>query len=74
MMIRDNRKKELRKLAHSQGLRHETYNLINKQFEKEIARYPSRNINEKIFNNKPEDYPRVLIINEPVDWDEKKKI
>jgi hypothetical protein len=34
MMIREDRKNELRKLAHSTGLRHETYYLINKQFEK----------------------------------------
>jgi hypothetical protein len=30
-MIREDRKNELRKLAHNQGLRHETYYLINKQ-------------------------------------------
>jgi hypothetical protein len=28
MMIRKNRKNELKKLAHNQGLRHETYYLI----------------------------------------------
>jgi hypothetical protein len=30
MMTREDRKNELRKLAHNQGLRHETYYLINK--------------------------------------------
>jgi hypothetical protein len=30
MMIREDRKAELRMLAFNQGLRHETYNLINK--------------------------------------------
>jgi hypothetical protein len=69
MMIREDRKNELRKLAHSAGLRHETYYLINKQFEKEIARHPLKGVAERHFNNKPEDYPNVLMINEPVDWE-----
>jgi hypothetical protein len=43
-MIGEDRKNELRKLAHHQGLRHETYNLINKQFEREIARYPIKTL------------------------------
>jgi hypothetical protein len=60
LMIRK-RKNELKRLAYNQGLRHETYYLINKQFEKEIARHPPKNINEKHFNNKPEDYPKTLI-------------
>jgi hypothetical protein len=71
-MIREDRQNELRKLAHNQGLRHETYYLINKQFEKEIARDPPKNIVEGHFNNKPEDYPRVFMTNEPVNWEESK--
>jgi hypothetical protein len=70
MMIREDRKNELRRLAHHAGLRHETYYLINKQFEREIARHLSKDLAERHFNNKPEDYLRVLMINEPVDWEE----
>jgi predicted RND superfamily exporter protein len=51
MMIREDRKSELRKLAHNAGLRHETYNLINKQFKREIARHSTKNITEKQFDN-----------------------
>ena len=69
MIKREDRKNELRKLAHNQGLRHETYNLINKQFERELLRHPTKNITEKQFDNKLEDYPRVLMIIEPVDWE-----
>jgi hypothetical protein len=69
-MIREDRKNELRKLAHHTGLRHETYILINNQFEREIARHPPKDVVERHFNNKPEDYPNVLMINEPVDWGE----
>jgi hypothetical protein len=29
-------------------------------------------VTERNFNNKPEDYPNVLMINEPVDWEESK--
>jgi hypothetical protein len=71
-MIREDRKNELRKLAHNQGLRHETYYFINKQFEREVQRHPPKNIEEKIFEDKPEDYPNVLMINEPVTWEESK--
>ncbi|MDR0571542.1 MAG: hypothetical protein LBG48_01685 [Rickettsiales bacterium] len=46
-MIREDRKNELRRLAHHAGLRHETYYLINKQFEKEIARHPPKDSPEK---------------------------
>jgi hypothetical protein len=38
MLISEDRKTELRKLTHHAGLRHETYYLINKQFQREIAR------------------------------------
>jgi hypothetical protein len=69
-MIREDRKNELKKFVHNTNLRHETYYLINKQFEKEIERHPPKNINERHFNNKPENYPKVLMINEPVDWEE----
>jgi hypothetical protein len=51
-MIREDRKNELRKLAQSAGLRHETYNLINKQFKREIGRHPTKNITKKQFYNK----------------------
>jgi hypothetical protein len=51
-MIRKNRKNELKRLAYNQGLRHETYYLINKQFERELLQYPPKNINEKIFNKR----------------------
>jgi hypothetical protein len=71
-MIREDRKNELRKLAHNQRLKHEIYYFINKQFKREITRHPPKNINERHFNNKPEDNPRVLMINEPVDWEESK--
>jgi hypothetical protein len=59
-MIREDRKNELRKLAHHAGLRHETYYLINKQFEREIGRHPPKDVAKKHFNDKPEDYPNVL--------------
>jgi hypothetical protein len=71
-MIRKDRKAELRMLAFNQGLRHETYNLINKQFERELQRHPPKNIEEKIFEDKPVDYPNVLTINEPENWEESK--
>jgi hypothetical protein len=61
MMIREERKNVLRRLAHHSGLRHETYYLINKQFEKEIVKHPPKSVAERHFNNKPEEYPNVLI-------------
>jgi hypothetical protein len=64
MMIREDRKTELRMLAFNQGLRQETYHLINKQFERELLRHPFENIEDKIFNNKPKDSPKVFVINE----------
>jgi hypothetical protein len=39
MMIREDRKIELRMLAFNQDLRHETYYLLNKQFERELQQY-----------------------------------
>jgi hypothetical protein len=68
-MIREDRMNELRKLAHSAGLRHEKYNLINKEFERQLLQHPTKNITEKQFDNKTEDYPKVLMINELVDWE-----
>jgi hypothetical protein len=47
-MIREDKKNELRKLAHNQGLRHETHYLINKQLERELHQHPTKNIEEKI--------------------------
>jgi hypothetical protein len=70
MMIRKDRKNKLRKLAFNEYLQQETFYLINKQFEKETAQHPPKNVGEIHFNNKPEDYPKVLMINEPVDWEE----
>jgi hypothetical protein len=68
-MIREDRKNELRKLAFNKHLHQETYYLINKQFEREIERHHPKVVTERNFNNKPEDYPNVLMINEPVDWE-----
>jgi hypothetical protein len=68
-MIREDRKNELRKLAFSKHLHKETYYLINKQFEKEIERHPPKSIHIKIFDEIPDDYPKTLMINEPVDWE-----
>jgi predicted nucleic acid-binding protein len=65
-MIRQDRKNELRKLTLNKHLYQETYCLINKQFEKEISQHLPKNIAERHFNNKPDDCPRVLMINEPV--------
>jgi hypothetical protein len=48
LMIREDRKEKLKKLAYNQGLRHETYYLTNKQFEREIARHPPKNVEEKL--------------------------
>jgi hypothetical protein len=48
------RKTELRMLAFNLGLRHETYYLINEQFERKLQRHPPKNIEEKIFEDKPE--------------------
>jgi hypothetical protein len=59
-------------MALNQNLHQETYYLINKQFEREIARHPPNNVEEKIFDNKPKNYPKTLMINEPVDWEESK--
>jgi hypothetical protein len=42
-MIREDRKAELRMFAFNQGLRYETYNLINRQFERELQRHPPKN-------------------------------
>jgi hypothetical protein len=70
LMIREDRKTELRMLAFNQGLRRETYYLINKHFERKLLQHPPKNIEEKIFYDKPEDYPNVLMINEPVNWEE----
>jgi hypothetical protein len=72
MMIREDRKNGLRKLAYNQGLQQETYHLINKQLEKELTLLPPKDIEEKIFGNKPKYYPKVLMINEPVNWEESK--
>jgi hypothetical protein len=72
LMIREDRKEELKKLAYNQGLRHETYYLINKQFKREIAQHPPKNVDEKIFENKPEDYPETFMINKLVDWEASK--
>jgi hypothetical protein len=71
-MIREDRKNELRKLVYNQGLQQETYHLINKQLKKELTLHPPKDIEEKIFDNKPKDYPKVLMINEPVNWKESK--
>jgi hypothetical protein len=49
LMIREDRKEKLRKLSLNQHLDQETYYLINKQFEREIARHPPKNVAEKIF-------------------------
>jgi hypothetical protein len=57
-------------LAHSAGLRHETYYLINKQFEREIERHQPKSVAEHHFNNKLEKYLNVFMINAPVDWEE----
>jgi hypothetical protein len=69
LMIREDKKEELKKLA---CLRHETYYIINKQFERELQRHPHKKIEEKIFEDKPKDYTNVLMINEPVNWEESK--
>jgi hypothetical protein len=69
-MIREDRKNELRKLAYNHGLKQEIFYLINKQFEKEIALHPPKYISKKTFYNKPENFPKVLMINEPVSWKE----
>jgi hypothetical protein len=61
LMIREDRKEELRKLSFNQHLHQETYYLINKQFEREITRHPPKDLPERHFNNKPEDYPRVFM-------------
>jgi hypothetical protein len=66
LMIREDRKEELKELAYNQGLKHKTYYLINKQFEREIARHPPKNVAEKIFEEIPEDYPKALMINEKI--------
>jgi hypothetical protein len=50
MMIREDRKTELRMLAFNQGLRHESYYLINKQFESE-QQHPPKNIEENNLKN-----------------------
>jgi hypothetical protein len=68
-MIREDRKNELRKLAFNERLHQETYNLINTQFEREIVRHFPKDLVERHFNNKPDDYPNVLMINEPVNWE-----
>jgi hypothetical protein len=65
-MIREDRKNELRKLAFNEHLHQKTYYLINKQFERELSRHPPKDLAERHFNNKPEDYPKVLTINKPV--------
>jgi hypothetical protein len=69
-MIREDRKNELRKLAYNQGLQQKTYYLINKQFERELILHPPKDIEERVYDNKPKNYPKVLMINEPVIWEE----
>jgi hypothetical protein len=69
-MIREDRKNELKKLAFNQHLYQETYYLMNKQFEREINNNPPKDIEKRIYQNKPEDYPNALIINEHVNWEE----
>jgi hypothetical protein len=59
-------------LSFNQGLRHETYHLINRQFERKLQRHPPKNIEEKIFEDKLEYYTNVFMINEPVNWKESK--
>jgi hypothetical protein len=44
--------------------------LINRQFEKEITLHLQKYISEKLFYNKPENFLKVLMINEPVTWKE----
>jgi hypothetical protein len=61
---------ELRRLAYNHGLKQETFYLISRQFEKEIALHPPKYISEKLYYNKPENFPKVLMINEPVSWKE----
>jgi hypothetical protein len=56
-MVREDRKNELRKLAFNKHLHQETYYLINKQFEKEIERHPTKNVPIKIFDEIPDDTP-----------------
>jgi hypothetical protein len=46
MMLCEDRKNELRKLAFNKNLKQETFYLINKQFEKEITLHPPKNIFE----------------------------
>jgi hypothetical protein len=72
LMIREDRKEELKKFVYNQGLKHEIYYFLNKQFEKEIERHPFKDIVIKIFGEIPDDYLKTLMINEPVDWEASK--
>jgi hypothetical protein len=65
MMIREDRKNELKILAFNQKLREETYYLMNQQTEKAIEKNIPKDIEGREFEEKPEEYPDVLMINEP---------
>jgi hypothetical protein len=67
-MFREERKHELKELAENQNLKQNTYILINSQFNDEIKEHPPQEIEERIYENTPKNYPKILMINKPVNW------
>jgi hypothetical protein len=67
-MFREERKYELKELAENRNLKQNTYFLINSQFDNEIEKHPPQEIEERIYENTPSNYPKTLMINRPVNW------
>jgi hypothetical protein len=57
-MFREERKHELKELAENQNLKQNTYILINSQFNDEIKEHPPQEIEERIYENTPSNYPK----------------
>jgi hypothetical protein len=68
-MFREDRINKLRELAENQKLQNNTYILINSQFDNEIKEHPPKEIEERIYDDTPPNYPKILMINKPVNWE-----
>jgi hypothetical protein len=64
-MYREDRINKIRELAENQKLQNNTYILINSQFDNKIKEHPPQKIEERIYEDAPPNYPKILMINKP---------
>jgi hypothetical protein len=74
MCREEDRINKLRELAENQKLQNNTYILINSQFDNKIKKHPPKEIEERIYEDIPPNYPKILMINKPVNWEASSKI